>query len=151
MNNTPSQTHNITLRPRWMVVDDESDLSELIADVLAGLDCASVENFTSAPDALATFVQRGGFDLVVTDRDMPTLDGLELTRRIRAHAPDVKVILASANTDDLTAGDLQRMGINAVLSKPFSLAKLEATVTAMMNVPVSAESKNNTQDFSAAA
>lgn len=151
MNNATSSINNMTLRPRWMVVDDESDLSELIADVLAGLGCASVENFTSAPDALATFVQRGGFDLVVTDRDMPEMNGLELARRIRECAPGVKVILASANTDDLTADDLQRTGINAVLSKPFSLTKLEAAVMTMMDSPEASESHSKTQDFSEAA
>ena len=39
---------------------------------------ARVESFTSSPDALAAFSASSGyFDLVVTDRDMPALDGLD--------------------------------------------------------------------------
>lgn len=129
MNDTISNYSTLPLRRRWMVVDDESTLSELIADVLASLDQVSVENYTSSPDALAAFTSRaGGFDLVVTDRDMPGMNGIELARQLTAQSPSVKVILASANIDDLSISDLQNAGITAVVTKPFSIFRLQATV-----------------------
>ncbi len=101
---------------RWLVVDDEPELSDLIAGLLAQLNSASVESFTSSPDALsAFFAQSGNFDLVVTDRDMPGLDGLELARRLRAYAPGVKIVLVTANADDISTEDLQRIGVHAVV------------------------------------
>jgi CheY-like chemotaxis protein len=116
----------------WLVVDDEQELSDLIADLLAQMKSARVESFTSSPDALAAFSARAGsFDLVVTDRDMPGLDGLELARRLRARAPGVKIILVSANTDDISSDDLKRAGVHAVVKKPFTLARLEAIVRNM--------------------
>ena len=110
-------------------MDDEPALSEIIADTLAALDLARVENFTAPSAALAACA--GEIDLVVTDRDMPGMDGLEFARRLHAQAPDAKVILVSAHTDDLSADDLQRAGIGAVVSKPFNLARLETAVRAL--------------------
>jgi CheY-like chemotaxis protein len=121
---------------RWLVVDDEPELSDLIADLLAQMNCACVESFTSSPDALAVFsASAGHFDLVVTDRDMPGLDGMELARRLRAHTPSVKIVLVSANIDDISAEDLQRAGVHAVVKKPFTLARLEAIIRTMACEP----------------
>jgi len=71
-----NSVQSFTVRQRWLVVDDQPDLSELMADVLAGLDCASVENFTDPSAAFDACTERAeGFDLVVTDRDMPGING----------------------------------------------------------------------------
>jgi CheY-like chemotaxis protein len=119
-------------RRRWLVVDDEPELSALIADVLAPLNPASIESFTSSPEALAAFsANPSHFDLVVTDRDMPGLDGMELASRLCARAPDVKIILVSAHIDDLSVEDLQRAGVHAVIRKPFTLAQLESSIRNM--------------------
>jgi CheY-like chemotaxis protein len=116
-------------RRRWLVVDDEPELSDLIADLLAQMNRAQVERFTSSPEALAAFsASLENFDLVVTDRDMPGIDGMELARRVRSRAPGVKIILVSANLDDISAEDLRRSGVHAVLKKPFTLARFEAII-----------------------
>jgi two-component system response regulator VanR len=136
MNNAVSSLLSLAPRQRWLVVDDQADLSELIADVLAGLDLASVENFTASGDALAAITTRaGGFDLVVTDRDMPGLNGLDLARKVRSHSPAAKVILVSAGVADLAPATLAAAGVDAVLSKPFNLASLESTVRALAMTP----------------
>jgi len=140
MNDSTLIDSNASLpRRRWLVVDDEPELSALIADALAQMNRARVECFTSAPDALAAFSARAGnFDLVVTDRDMPGLDGLELARRLRARAPGVKIILVSANIDDIAHHDLERAGVHAVVRKPFPLALLEAIIRNMTCEPAAA-------------
>lgn len=131
MNNAPF-TPRLSQRQRWLVVDDERDLSELIANILTGLDLANVQNFTVSVDALSAVSSHGEqFDLVITDRDMPGLDGLELARRIHARTPATKVILLSANTSDLAADALSDTGIGAIMTKPFNLARLEETVRAL--------------------
>jgi len=128
MNSVPS----FTVRQRWLVVDDQPDLSELMADVLAGLDCASVENFTDPSAAFDACTERAeGFDLVVTDRDMPGINGLELARRIHAQSPNTKLLLVTATASDVTSTDLVDTGISAVLSKPFPLNRLEEAVRAI--------------------
>ena len=136
MKPTSTSATALALRPRWLIVDDEPALSEIIADTLAALDLASVENFTAPAAALAAFSARAGaFDLVVTDRDMPGCDGLEFARRLHAQAPGVKVVLVSAHTDDLSTAELRRAGIGAVVRKPFNLARLETAVRALACAP----------------
>jgi len=121
----------------WMVVDDNAELMELMSWMLAGLGLAEVESFGCPVDAVERFQARvGGFDLVVTDRDMPGIDGLELARRIHAQQPSTRTVLVTAHTDDLTPEMLRAAGICAVLPKPFSLARLETLVRTVACAPM---------------
>jgi len=120
-----------------MVVDDNAELQELMSWMLANLGLAEVEGFGCPLEAAARFQARGGsFDLVVTDRDMPGLDGLELARRIHAQNPRTRTVLVTAHVDDLTQETLRTAGICAVLPKPFSLARLETLVRTVACTPV---------------
>ena len=132
-------TNFSTQSHRWLVVDDEPELSELIALGLAAIATEPVENYTSSPAALARLAAEPlGFDLLITDRDMPQLDGIELARRVHAAAPGVKVILVSANVDDLSREDLDRAGISGVVQKPFTLQSLQAAARPYMALPQAA-------------
>lgn len=126
-------TSNLSDR-RWLIVDDNEQVADLLALLLGSLGLAEVEKHTSARDAYAR-AQMHVFDLVVTDRDMPGLDGLELARWLHAELPAVKIVLISAHVDDLTDDDLRRAGICAVLPKPFSLHRLEAIVRSLACEP----------------
>ena len=106
------------------------DTSEIVgALLLGGLGHVSVEKFTSPMDAFATVAGSADFiELLVTDRDMPGLDGLSLAGHVRGFSPRTKVLLVSARTDDLQAETLRRAGVQAVLPKPFSLEQFESAV-----------------------
>lgn len=81
-------------------------------------------------------VQRGDdltdkhIDLVLMDLQMPIMDGLEATRRIRCHSNpklrDVIIIGLSANSDEDTMQEAYRAGVNKFLSKPFTLDRFQA-------------------------
>ena len=114
-----------------MVVDDNAPLGEVIKICLVQFGIASVEWFVSAADALAACgAGTANVDLLLTDRDMPGIGGLELARRIYANVPALKVILMSANHDALSRDALNCAGIFGTLSKPFSVPRLEAMVRA---------------------
>ena len=63
-------------------------------------------------------------DLVVLDRSMPGLDGLELLAEIRRLRPDVPAILSSGYADDAGSRQLLDLGVDAVLQKPWAPADL---------------------------
>jgi two-component system, OmpR family, alkaline phosphatase synthesis response regulator PhoP len=66
-------------------------------------------------------------DVVVTDLQMPRMDGLELIQRIRANAKtkDLPVLMLTAKGFELAREELmQKWGIFAILSKPFSPREL---------------------------
>lgn len=123
---------------RWLVVDDNAPLAGFLTLMLSELGLAHVEGFGCPREAAARFsADASAFDLVLTDRDMPGLDGLELARSLHAQSPGTKIVLISAHTDDLADEVLRRAGICAVLAKPFSLARLEALVRSLMCEPAS--------------
>jgi CheY-like chemotaxis protein len=74
--------------------------------------------------------QEQSWDLVITDRSMPGMDGDELTAAIKALRPDVPVILV---TGIPTAGSRHRQS-DAILPKPFSRGELLSVVKTALGV-----------------
>jgi signal transduction histidine kinase len=82
-------------------------------------------------------LQLESFDVIITDRVMPDLNGLELTRRIRAGSAITKyvyVILASALNEEEQARDGMLAGADDYLGKPLRLAQLELKLIAAERV-----------------
>lgn len=72
---------------------------------------------------------RAQFDLVLTDIDMPQMDGIQLAARIRASDPSKKIVLMSGRAAENPEG----VGNNPVISKPFRPDELIAAVEAALN------------------
>src|SRR5580693_8267276 len=81
-------------KPRVLVVDDEREMAEMVADGLAdrGYDATPV---ASSEDAAARLGE-ATFDALVTDLRMPKVDGLALLAEARRRAPDLPVIVMTA-------------------------------------------------------
>jgi CheY-like chemotaxis protein len=83
---------------RWMLVDDNADILSLAAELVKNLTDAKVESFNSPLAALAAFADAPEkYELVVTDFEMPEMDGVEFCGRLRAIAPAQKIILATGS------------------------------------------------------
>jgi CheY-like chemotaxis protein len=90
-----------------------------------GYQARAVTNGAEAIEA----VERGGFDLVLMDCQMPVMDGFEATRRIRASAHSaipIVAVTAGAMTDDRNR--CLSEGMNDYLPKPVELAQLEDVI-----------------------
>ncbi|NQU58222.1 MAG: transporter substrate-binding domain-containing protein [Rhodospirillales bacterium] len=112
-------------RLKVLQVEDNQINQDVAAKILtrAGHDVSSVENGVEAMQVIET----GGFDIVLMDRDMPKMDGLEATRRIRALFGPISTIpilgiTASAIRSQLD--DCLEAGMNMVLTKPVDARKL---------------------------
>ena len=97
---------------------------------------------TSANDGQAAWesIQREPPHLLITDLQMPRLDGLGLIKRLRAHPQlhDLPVILLTAKGFELEEDELQReYGLQHVLCKPFSPRHLVALANSLLGVPAS--------------
>jgi CheY-like chemotaxis protein len=101
-----------------MVVDDERALVALSEEMLAGLGYEPV-GFDSSAAALAAFRRTPEhFDLVLTDENMPGVNGTELTRELRRLHPDIPVVLMSGYAAAQLAQRAASVGIHEVLRKP---------------------------------
>jgi CheY-like chemotaxis protein len=98
--------------------------------------CADCQ-ITSATDSLDALEQLKlqPFDLVLTDYDMPGMDGLELAETVRHALPQARVVLMTAYGDGAAFQDrIRARELDAYLRKPFSLRQVrdivQATATA---------------------
>ncbi len=108
-----------------LIVDDEADVRELVADVLSGLG----HNVTVAGggrEGLARF-ETGRYDLVLTDLGMPDFNGWDVARAVKASRPDVPVLLLTGWADAATPADVPR--VEGIIKKPFDLKQLAAAVS----------------------
>ena len=109
-----------------LVVDDEADLRELVAEVLGaeGLEVVEAADGESALE----LIQRAGPALVVLDLNIPGPDGMEVLRRAHAAVPDLPIIMLTAVDDVRTAVDAMRLGAFDYVTKPFVALDLRMRV-----------------------
>ena len=117
-----------TENKHWMLVDDNADVLSLIAELVELLTDAKVECFNSPQAALAAFADAPEkYEVVITDFEMPGMDGVELCRRLLALAPAQKIILATGS-GFFTKAAAQHAGFSGLLNKPFLIETLRGTL-----------------------
>ena len=108
-----------------LLVDDEVEICDALALMLKthGHETASASNGEKAIDIL----KNQNFNLVMSDVNMPTMNGIDLLKYLTAHFPALPMILmtgyASYKTEDLLA-----LGAKQVLNKPFNSRSLLAAI-----------------------
>lgn len=122
---------------RFLCAEDNVINAEILEELLslAGASCRVYPNGRKLLEAFAR-VKPGEYDAILMDVQMPTLDGLEATRRIRAgENPLGKTIPIIAMTANAFAEDIKRCldaGMNAHVAKPIDLGVLEKTLETVL-------------------
>jgi two-component system response regulator PilR (NtrC family) len=111
---------------RLLVVDDERSMRELLSIVLRreGYDVTLAENGRMAVDCL----ERGRFDLLISDIKMPDMSGVEVLREAKRLDGDIVGIMITAFAAADTAIEAMRLGAHDYLSKPFDVDELKIKV-----------------------
>jgi YesN/AraC family two-component response regulator len=107
---------------RILFVEDEEDLCNIISDTLSKLQ-ANFETAQNGQIALDKFNSDSEFDLIVTDINMPVMNGLELIKNIRDLNSDIPVIIMSAHTEPEYIKSAEELGVENYLLKPFDFIK----------------------------
>ena len=113
---------------RILLVDDEEGVRNFLMRGLV-MDGHSITTATNGGEALDTLAaNRGGFDLLLTDIRMPVMDGIALALAAKRDFPQVVVILMTGYADQRERAKGLDAIVDGILTKPFSLAELKATV-----------------------
>jgi two-component system cell cycle sensor histidine kinase/response regulator CckA len=111
-----------------LIVDDEPGIREIARALLEkhGYEPVVAED---GPDALATFARHPyDFKVVLTDFAIPIIDGVTLIRAMRKINPDIKAILSTGREEGYQASDIQALGVQACLTKPYTRDTLFETL-----------------------
>jgi CheY-like chemotaxis protein len=117
---------------RVLCVDDDPAMV-LMMDGLLRRAGYQVTAFEHPLEALAAVqAEPGGFDVVVTDFNMPEMDGMELAQALAEVAPRLPVIITSGFISDEMRQRAQALGIDALLQKEYTLERLAVLVDSML-------------------
>jgi len=114
---------------RILVVEDNTDIAQLVALHLRDLEC----EVTVAADGATGFelASAGGWDLIILDLMLPRMEGLELCRRLRAGDSYTPILMLTAKSSEIDRVVGLEMGADDYLTKPFSIRELIARVKAI--------------------
>jgi two-component system chemotaxis response regulator CheY len=117
--------------PHVLIVEDDAATRRLYKFLLAngGYVVLEAEDGVTALEQLS----RNHCDLVITDMNMPRMDGMELIQAIRRDYASVYVILITAFGTPDTEKQAMRIGANDYLAKPFDFEELERRVRTFFN------------------
>jgi two-component system, cell cycle response regulator CpdR len=117
---------------RILFAEDDTASRTLMARALSG-DGHTVTEAEDGPSALqALKAAPDAFDVLVTDVDMPGLDGIALATQAKALKPGLKVLLMSGFADGLARANALTAGGARTLSKPASLDQLRQEVRTLL-------------------
>ncbi len=119
---------------RVLVVEDSAMMRRLVVDALSRREGFEVSEAENGLEALRK-VAETKFDVVLTDVNMPVMDGLKLIHRLRADARHARVRIAVISTESANEDRERalRLGANAYLTKPVTAAEVNACVDRLLS------------------
>ena len=106
---------------RILVVDDMSTMRRIIKTILNQLGYSNIEEAENGKQALGK-LKKEKFDFVITDWNMPEMDGLELVKQIRAddELKSLPVLMVTAEAKKENVMEALKAGVNNYIVKPFT-------------------------------
>ncbi|NOQ81968.1 MAG: response regulator [Methylophaga sp.] len=103
-----------------LVVDDSLTARNHIKRVLSNLGIQQIETAENGVEA-AQILSSAEFDLIVTDLNMPEMDGQQLTEFVRNEMGNtyVPILMVTSEHDEARLGNVQQAGVSAIVDKPF--------------------------------
>jgi two-component system chemotaxis response regulator CheY len=121
---------------RALVVDDSQAMRRRLVAVLERLGAAVCDEAEDGADGLKRFSE-GDYDLVLTDLNMPLVDGLKLIHHIRAgdRRRNVPILVVTTEDGDTDRSRAMALGASAYLLKPIQPARVSSAVRDLLGLP----------------
>jgi CheY-like chemotaxis protein len=119
-----------------LIVEDSENSATMLEIAFLGIPGLAVLLASSAVEALRILIDGATqVQAIVTDLNMPRMDGFELIRRVREdrRLSGTPIIVVSADTDPATPGRIAEMGVEAFFAKPFSPAQVRRKLEQLLD------------------
>lgn len=120
---------------RIMVVDDDEGIRHVLSMALSGMGFEVVAA-SRGSEALNLFL-KSSFALVLTDLEMPGMDGWDLASRIKDRFPNIPVVLMTGRAKEDVIEGMKGNYVDSVIFKPFRLENILKTVQKMLGTELS--------------
>jgi len=119
---------------KFLVVDDSSTMRRIIKNTLARLGHKEVLEAEDGAEGWKTLTENDDIDVLITDWNMPNMNGLELVKKVRAEEkyedmPIIMVTTEGGKTEVITA---LKAGVNNYIVKPFTPPVLKEKLEAVL-------------------
>ena len=120
-----------------LIVDDSSMMRKIVEHALrsAGLEFSEILEASNGAEALAA-AEKGGLDLILSDINMPVMDGLEFLRNLSkiAGGNGIPVVIISTEGSEARVVEALSLGARGYLRKPFTTEQLKERVMPLIEV-----------------
>lgn len=113
---------------KLLFVEDEEDLIEIITDTLDKLE-ANFLTAANGEEALALIEENSDIDIIITDINMPVMNGLLFIKELKNRGDETPVIIMSAHTEIDYINKAKELGVDNYLLKPFDFIKFIDLIT----------------------
>ena len=113
-----------------LVVDDNEAIRSLVSVILEklGLKVSSADNGKRGMDLFVN----SKFDLVVTDFNMPGMNGIDLANKIKVKSPSTVIVLMTGEEKEFILSIIKDTGVDRAIFKPFSIREMAETVQGLL-------------------
>ena len=113
-----------------LVVDDEIEVGKVVTELLSSLGF-NADSENNGNNALQT-IKNGKYTFLITDINMPELNGIELIKKVREEKVDISIIAMTGYDKDYAYMDVINAGANDFITKPFKIDEIEAKISRIL-------------------
>lgn len=107
---------------RILIVDDNDDFRTMLAEELRNH--GYLTNEAADGQEALHIMTTTDTDMAIVDLDMPKLNGLALSKKVKDAAPEYPIVMVTGYAQFYSAAEILSVGVNAFLQKPVSMEKL---------------------------
>ncbi len=113
---------------RVLIVDDEPNIAMMVAASLEKLGGSYITEVAYDGDEALNKLQQANYELVITDYNMPGLNGLDLSQAVRHISPGTQVVLMTAYSTNRLREAIGNVKLDGYIDKPFSVEQIREIV-----------------------
>ena len=112
---------------RILIVDDSAVNRNILRNILEKEGFDDIAEAEDGDEGLDEYLDKLP-DIVILDISMPGISGIELLKHIKAHDPEAKVIMLSADGQQKVKDEAARYGANEYITKPYQISEIKNAV-----------------------